>query len=454
MAEQFAGPFDEAFWTRSILQATSIHPAVWHACNALAAVSRSYKLVSDSRHMSKTGKRDPDTAIAIQQYSMSVRSLVQIVTQPALSLADKEILLVTNMLFIILCRLRADMKEAYLHLYNGLKLFDQWGLSEKINSSDPAEVDSLLPLNSLRPVFLRMYYQTAPMRDWENKAWNKQYCINEILPIPFLNATDAFFEIELLCHSLRMDNQLMTDFSTPSPAGPIRSSRQAIWASFRLWKYKYANFKRSQRFKSVKPSAATIIDIYEVLLDVMSRVDYTDILSLDKFEPSYKVVVQLAEKLGKIEAMHGGDKVSQGVPKRQFAVTPAVCDAMYHVVYWSRNPLLRRHALRILESRKIDECMIGPEVQAWICRSNMLFEERVWNDPGLAAHTPGCCCAPGTFICRLHRIVHTSIRFDNEFIFRQTVRTVYDLENDLPGAEITLSTRDIDTARTRTQSSQ
>lgn len=446
LVAQFAGSFDENFWTKSILQATALHPAVWHACNALAAVSRSYKLISDAKHMSKTGRRDPDTAIAIRQYSLSVRCLVQIVSKSDLSLTDKEILLVTNMLFIILCRLRADMKEAYVHLYNGLKLFSQWGFAEKIHSPDRNESDSLLSLNSLRPVFLRMYYQTAPIREWENESWNKQYCINEILPIPFLNATDAFFEVELLCHSLRMDNQLMSDFSKPASIGPPKNSRQAIWASFRLWKSKYANFKRSRRFKEAKESSIIIIDIYEVLLDVMSKIDYADILSVDKFESSYRVIIGLAEKLGGLEATNGEDNPTQKMPVRQFAVTPAVCDAMYHVVYWSRNPLVRRRAIHILDSRKRDECMIGPEVQAWVCRSNMYFEERVWHDASLALETPGCNCRANEFICRFHRIIDTSVRFDDEFQFRHRIKTVYDVENDLPGTEITLSTRDIDTA--------
>ena len=119
-------------------------------------------------------------------------------------LVDKEVLLTTTMLFTILCRIISNFKEAHTHMFVGLRLFEQWGMYQTKPSYDSNKPNTLLSVNYLPQIFLRMYYQTTHTRNWRNPRW-ENYCVDCILPTPFATVTDAFFELELIWHAVRVD---------------------------------------------------------------------------------------------------------------------------------------------------------------------------------------------------------------------------------------------------------
>ncbi|CEJ95184.1 hypothetical protein VHEMI10681 [[Torrubiella] hemipterigena] len=441
VVKQFAGAFDESFWTMSLLQATNIQPAVWHACNALAAIYRNYRLITDTRHRSKTGKFDPLTLVALQHYNKSVRYIMDIVEQPKLSLIDKEVLLVTNMLFTVLCRLRADFKEAHMHMHNGLQLIEQWGMCETMLSSDSQRTNSLLPINSLRLIFLRIYYQTTHTRNWSNPRWEREYCVGSILPVPFSTVTDAFLEQELIWHAIRVDKNLTLEALRSRQNFTSIGSMSAVSASYRLWKVKYTNFKRSPQFETASEIPILILDMREQLLDILSQADYSDVMSWDSFEENFKAILELATRLFYVDGtFNNGHPNLMNNRQRQFTITPSVIEPLYEVVRKSRNHELRSKALDLLSWRRVDEGMFGPEFMVFLGRDNMNVEERVWRDPTLAFETPGCECIVNEVICRLHRIADETLVFVNEFEFEHWKLTVTDVQLGLPGTVVMFNT--------------
>lgn len=444
VAPQFAGCFDQNFWIVSIMRATNVQPAVWHACNAIAAIYKEYKLIADKGHMSKTGRRQPTTIVALQQYNHSVQHLVRIAQQQKLSLIDKEVLLVTNMLFTIICKLRADLKEAFIHLFNGLNLLDQWGLGEKMISKDSDKVSSLLSIDSLRLIFLRMYYQTDPLRFWKLDKWNQEFCENRISPVPFCNPTEAFFELELIWHAVRLRSDLVRDSNNTTEFRPLRSIQISPWASYDLWKTKYQSFQRSRYCKpEQQEQELLIIDIRKVILDITSQVDYSEgPMVWDRFESEYEEILVLAQRLCEIDGTFVGNGVETWQHRpRQFSVTPSVCEPLYQIAIWSRNYRIRRRALAILKLRRIDECMLGPEVTHWIAMCAVDIEERPWWDPKLMEAIPECSCIPYKVICAFHRIVEDHVEFLDEFAFGYHIRTMHDVVNNLPGEIIAMNTK-------------
>lgn len=442
VASEFAGAFDQNFWTVGILQATNLQPAVWYAASAIAAIYRSYKLIGDSRHRSKSGKLDPSSAVALKHYNASLKCIVDIFQQPRLTMVDKEVLLVTTMLFAILCRLRADLREAYSHLLNGLQLMEQWDLCED-TSAAAGQGGGLLSMESLRVTFLRMYYQTASMREWHRPRFESLTFTNGIVPVPFMTATDAFNELEIIWNATRSNRRYIVNALRGIPARP-QDSMSGVWAAYRIWKTKYQNFRKAARSHTASEVSLLILDIRTEMMDVMSQADYADIMSWDNYEASYKQILDLSQRVCEMDDTYkDGDPRLVKNRKRQFAVTPSVCEPLYDVAHWSRDPKTRRRALDLLSLRRIDECMFGPEFMVWLGKNGVLFEERAWRDPKLAKDTLGCECVPESVVCQLHRLADEEIIFFDEIYFEHRLKTVIDLQLGLPGTILSNSTKQI-----------
>lgn len=440
VASEFAGVFDQSFWTVGILQATNLQPAVWYAASAIAAIYRSYKLIGDSRHRSKSGKLDPSSAVALKHYNASLKCIVDIFQQPRLTMVDKEVLLVTTMLFAILCRLRADLREAYSHLLNGLQLLEQWDLCD--STAGHGGGGGLLSIDSLRVTFLRMYYQTASMREWSRPRFESLGFTSGIVPVPFMTATDAFNEMELIWNAARSNKHYI--INALRGVHRPQDNMSGVWAAYRVWKTKYQNFKKASRSQTASEMSLLLLDIRTEMMEVMSQVDYADIMSWDNYEASYKRILDLCERVCQIDDTYtDGDPRLTKNRKRQFAVTPSVCEPLYDVSHWSRNPKTRRRALDLLSLRRIDECMFGPEFMTWLGKNCMLFEERAWQDPKLVRDTFGCDCVPESMICRLHRMADEEVIFFDEIYFEHRLKTVVDLQLGLPGTVLSNSTKQI-----------
>lgn len=132
------GTFNRDFWATDVPRAAQAYPALWHASLALAAVQQRITVPVDE------GGPEEGTALAISgrhyvfalnQFNKSIACVAERLKQATpLTYADQEMVLLTNVLYVAICNILGDIKQAISHVKNVTELIGQFRFGEGVNA--------------------------------------------------------------------------------------------------------------------------------------------------------------------------------------------------------------------------------------------------------------------------------------------------------------------------------
>lgn len=431
-ASQIAGTFDQAFWTVHLLQATQVYAPVWHACNAMAAIAKRHVIPSDTSMGREL--RVKYYHIALTQYRASISYLLKISCHQDPSPANKEALLMTTVLFMGLCSLRGDQKEASVHMRNGIKLFRQWEYWEEGGN----RCSRLLPVQSLVALFNRLDSQSLNLLDDTSRlTWGLIDPYRNRSTAPFTSATEAYFEFELLLNGL-LDLMKRDEFlSDAQQSNPLHQTRLAYRRAFDVWGAKFSNLQRSPLIRPSDAEAILILQVRQIAAEIALKIDVSEgEMCWDRFLPQFQRIVRISSQLeGMYHAPARNDTKGALVPRFSFA--PTVCEPLYLVGLSCRDTTTRREAISLLKRCQRREGVWDTALAATTVESAMLMEEEGWDGRCGDVHI-SCECVPGSFICHSHRVVETDLALLGEGIGSVRLRTVHNVLHEQPGRTVRL----------------
>lgn len=424
-ASRVAGPFDRSFWTVDLLRATQVHPAIWHASIAVAAMYKRYTIPANP---TTKDLRRGLYGFALAQYNASIGGLVGVAAAEDPGPDDRDVILATSVLYSGLCSLRGDPREAFLHMRSGLRLFRQWRHWEGRGRGGRG----VLPVGSLVTLFNRFDSQALNLPDGSPRAGAD--IPREPSGAPFASVTEAYFEFELTLSGLvglRQRRDLVPAASRPCSGTDDRAaSRGALDA----WKAKFSAL--CPLLKETEMEAALILRIRQIAFEIALGIDAGRWeLAWDDFLPQYRQIVTLSGQL--LEEYRPEPTTGSESCAPMFSFAASVCEPLYITASSCRDPSVRREAILLLRKWPRRECLWDSVLAASLAESIMLLEEGAVD--GVRDGDGECYCVGGVFICHGHRVADAKLELLGEGVGMVTLRTVDDIVGERRGQIIQLS---------------
>ena len=408
-----AGSFDQRFCAMDLLQAARLHPMVFHACAALAAM---YQRESMARSNTAVQEQRRLYVMALKQYDHAIRSIRDLPSETRDT--NHEVLLISCVLFTAICCLQGDLTTALVHLQNGQRLFREWGRRDVRYG--------LVSAKPLAALMSRMCTQSIELRvtPWETDT--NELSRRTMSTAPFLSVSDAYLELEPLSNGFL---ELRHAASWGSPTGDINLSEDV------LREYKTALESWSTRFFRLQEARASDVVELEGRLMLEARYWTTYIqmhrdaeseLDWDTYQAEFAKIVALAQ-----QAFEVADQDTQAVSltSRAFSFSSSAMDSVFHVARFCRHYTTRHKALNVLRTWNVKDGVCDTALSATIAQAFMKFEEA----PGNVS--TGCGC-DGWHICEAHRIRLLAGKTVHNGTAAVVVKTVGDLRDGGKGTVI------------------
>ncbi|OGM48393.1 hypothetical protein ABOM_003401 [Aspergillus bombycis] len=190
-----AGFFDTGFWSHRLLQASHHYPALRHGMAALACIHREYATDSTPSTQSRIGE-SRNMEFALRQTNKSIQSLLRLLSEPVLNNEDQMVVLATCILYTCICSLQGRQYQAFMHINNGLKLFHQWAVGQKLRSQPEAWKGA----DMLLLAFIRLDSQVRPylLGQTASLGWNNNQIAPSPTTAPFTSLLEAYVSLEAL----------------------------------------------------------------------------------------------------------------------------------------------------------------------------------------------------------------------------------------------------------------
>ncbi|KAJ6779492.1 hypothetical protein PWT90_00798 [Aphanocladium album] len=475
-ASSMAGVFDRSFCLRDMLQATSVHPIVWHASCALAAMFQREALITDAK--GRRRRRDyhclegsttaaigaADTTLAerqslrnfaLEQYNASIAGVLGLMRKAAeLSDTDLEVLLTTTLLFTAIASLQGNMPAAVMHVINGQRLWQQWQ-KNKEHAPESARGSenhlagggggggggggSLLNPRSVGAVLGRLVTQSSAVRP---APWPADYYASLETPSvsadAFTTPEDAYYEFEPLSRSyfeLRESNKFIVD---PAQKRPLPHVRRAYAAALADWTAKFDTMRGRAGMMDTPLHAEAIMVLQARQLELEIHIERDPAgaeTTWDAFTARFDRIVSVGEQLRDSLRQAGG---------RVFSFSSSMMDVAFLTATYCRDSGIRHRALALLQLHNAREGLCNSRLAHTIAEAWVEIEEA----PGEAKRTQAaggdgvaqdedededCACEAGVFVCDDHRITLVAGDYREDDVGTMTYWSKRAVERGLPG---------------------
>lgn len=423
-----SGAFDRNFWTVDAVRAAQAYPAVWHAGLAVTALQQSL-----ARAKTTQGGSCHYRLRAMEQYGRAVRSIINTTRQTDLTLADKEAVLLSNVLLIGFCCLQDDTNAAMAHIGNSLQIFYRWRFWD--GTTNCATRGTILNTGSLVGLFRRFELQFT--MTWEPSA-GQTWKIQEPSAWPSLSAftstMDAYAEF------IPLDLAFRTGYSKVQGVGVVSHPNPAPLHTIRTllitWKAKFNAFLQSRYVRPADEECVLTLQICSAAIEIsllLSLAGNATPLSYDAFYPAHKAITGQAERLYDVVIKNRETRQSLHIPQ-QFSFSMSVCDQLQRVGL-CRDGAVRRRAIAVLRKWPYRDGMSNPAATAAMMEAVMLFEEQglLLNE---VSRPDGCLCVLPQYICEMHRVCGASLAHIREGEGEVRLLRKLDLEGELSGREL------------------
>lgn len=435
---QVSGGFGHTFWAVDLLRATQVYPAIWHACLALAAMHERIK-ISEKTESTAWIARNALYDFSLCQYNVSIKYVIGIGHQNALTYGDKETLLLASILFNALCCLQGDIRQATLHAWNGLQLFYQWLSRDQTDELGICHGrNGIVTASSL---FMLMSFTES---QFMNRVTNiaspllRRYIIPYKCSKPaFTSVTDAYFEFQHLFTGLLSVTQFSHSPSYTAQHSPRADNRHAYRLELDVWKTKFQNLEQqSYNFQQVDTEKLLLMHILFTGVEVCLYVDLRNAeVDYDRYQSKFEHIVNLAEQLLTRQSRNNNTIQNHAGPLFSFSLS--LCEVLYWVGIRCRDYITRRRVISLLKTWPRRDGIWDSTLIATIVEAVMKLEEAGMLG-GDQTRSP-CGCIPGVFICSSHRVVGVETEFLGDGVAKVTLNAVGNLRRSTKGHTVFVS---------------
>lgn len=446
-----SGPFDTSFWTVHLLQAAQHYPALWYAATTFTAMYQQHHYRQNDATIGGWYR------VALENYNKCIKYLLVLDTRSgsALSTNDKAALLAATLLLAAVCSLCNDHREAFIHIRNGLQLYQKWNLSSSANQTNPNSDSqaTLLPIQSLVTLLRRIDRQIVTFNSFTTKPIlpDESHLLVTDLGAAFASVTEAevaFGHIHSAFYqgvASQMDNpQSATNISSietedealiPMPgsygANFNTDSQYQCRVAFGSWQAKLKDL-----IKTITPQSSVqdqegilILQIHELSLYIALHADLAVLdpseieLACDMFHPEIEQIINLSRNLCAHVAKYG----------TSFSFAQSVSETLWGLGQRCRDAKLRRQAIEVLRMWPMRELIWDPRIAAAVVEAVMIEEESAVSRE---ADKGWCKCIAGEFICLGHRVMHNGLSFVDAKTIGLTLTSVNNVQNSEEGKYI------------------
>lgn len=399
-----SGAFDKDFWSVDAVRAAQTYPSVWHAGLALTEM---YRSLDDACTMHE--KRRHHQLQAMEQYGRSIRSIIDIARRVDIGIADKEAVLLSNVLLIGFCCLKNDMSAAMTHIGGSLQIFYQWRFWD--DSLNPSVRSAMLNTDSLVRLYRRFELQfTTSRRPSAGLTWKLQEATLKLPTGPFASTMDAYAEF------LPLSLNFLTSVVNARPDGPEYGARpphlHESRALFRSWRAKFTALLRSRYIQRRDEECILTLEIWSAAMEIslfMERPGESRFeLAFDAWRRTFEKIADLAQQLYAVITQNRGAQPPSFIP-RPFSSSMSVCEPL--LFFWRfRDGAMRRKMIALLRKWPYQDGSWAPGLVACFIEQATLVEEE-----GFSTGSPdglGCDCVAPQYICAMHRV----IRLESQYI--------------------------------------
>lgn len=483
------GTFNLDFWATDVPRAAQAYPALWHASLAMAAMQERVK--AGAAHL-LSGTEMSESALAtsrhhyvfaLDQFNKSIAHLSRRLAdgqRTPLTYADKEMVMLTNVLYVGICNSFGNIAQTLSHIKNTIDLIGRWRFGEECTAASAAGLKrtprgGMLRYNELLAVLAFIDGQSGDFDECIDR-FQRDYAI----AIPdievFSTMTDAYLSFLILVYdSLKPINYA----DTHTPRGRI----QALQAMLESYKRRLSDYEQ-RRLSGAGLSKGDASAIWEIRLylryfDILfaHRLGATTRAAFIQGEAMFDTLLDDVDTVLSTRApykFHFGDYTNDqplpGQHRRQqlqqlsaasrtkvhaFAFCPTPCGMIVDIARSSYTPRIRLKTQALMRKYRFKEgcrdreytiarneaflqfMMRGPQRTLPMQRRGFPAQ-RQHPDTAMGADgrpfdgTQGCECLEGVYICRDHRVVIFELEMmDGEQYMR--VRSPYEVRYGFAG---------------------
>lgn len=461
--------FNREFWVTDVPRAAHDYPPLWHACLALASLQQRSKsrieCGNDAPSVFSLAKARDYYVFALDQFNKSIACLAACLRKgAAMTHEDKELVMLTNVVYIGICNVIGDTMQTLSHIKNTIELISHLHFGMDENNQPVTRSLGPLRYTELLAVLAYIDGQSGDFDEVEDR-FERDY----VLQIPehetFSTMTEAYLGFLVI----------MYDGLKPLNYADLFTSRERIAVlKDRMDEYKVRLTEYEQRRLRTglaKDEAMAIAEIrlylryFEIYFLVWSnstRAGWMESEFLfEEFLDDVDALMATRMPYNRFNGMipteeHADDEVPEAMRTRvhsfSFCVTPA--SMLHEVARVAWTPRVRFKAQALMKKYPFKEGCLdsdyliarydgfthfmlrGPERtlsrQRQGCPAHRSMEDTAMTPEGPFDGCKGCECLNGEYICRDHRVhTFTVETIEGDQYFR--VRSLYDERYGLDG---------------------
>lgn len=411
-ASDLAGGFDFGFWTYDILQASHLYPALWHATAALGAIHRRF-ITDSSLPYNWHSESDHHIQFALAQYTKSIQNLTKLLSGPMLNERDKMVVLTTCVLFTCLCTLTGFQNQALMHISNGMKLIQEWGLEESSLLSGGTSVTVNMLVLTLTQLDSQGQYIRYGLRLGEAEQVTEPLMVPSYPLEPFPTCLQAYVELERLINPLsRLDAN--KDYISPEHDLAIAQQKKIYFQIFIAWETRFEGYLATKS-ESIDENLITLLRLRRYFAHTLLDDPGKGELGYDQYVHQYMMIVALARRIlearSAVIVHRDGASTINGAPEQiNFSLSIIIAEPLLFTAMRCRQRTIRHRALQLLKKHPRREGIVNSILATRLLEAYIDFEEKSCPMRGYYSHGDGSSsinsttCSIGPWICQNHRL--------------------------------------------------
>ncbi|OAA53357.1 ferro-O2-oxidoreductase [Cordyceps fumosorosea ARSEF 2679] len=418
---QVNGGIKPDFWSKNLLQATYVYPAIWHAALALAAM---YQRANILRDFGDASVAEQYNTFALQQHIISFRFIIAM-NHSRVSGAEQEMLLTASALYAGICLLRADLNQARAHAAGAAKLSKQWRFLD--DETEQQVADGVIGRANTRQLIRDVYHSFHSIASFsEDIAAHFEAPVWHVTE-PFASVDEAYYAYLNIHSGWARIKSWEPDNRPCRGASPSPGQMQVRQHALGLWTIRFEAYLQLGTYTKEDLDTIELLRLFclfEETFDtiMIHRTPEVWIKNSHRWERIVKAAERLLEK-----QRSSGDATfsTRGV----FYYSLSVQEVLRLTGFICRSGAIRRRIIKLLQQWRHCDGLWDNEISWKLVEAKMLMEEEA-----LAADRSASCeCVPDVFFCMDHRVAYVKMELPEEGGLGAHMKTGKQLKQGLPG---------------------
>ena len=383
--KKIPGIFTLALWESLVIPASLSEPAVLHAL-----LSVSYAHYNGTMKIEQNTKDDLAEAECephlLRHYVKATHALSCCTT----SKADVRITLISCLLFVYLECLRGHFRTAQAHVLGGLRVLQHWRLNKLVPSKKNHLFSAMLASkeevdNWIAEAFSRLHIQICLL----NPRHLELVVIATITRVPlFANINEAWQSLESILYNITaLEQELYLQGNNDSTTPSQRQRQVCITEDLSWWQRVFDKSPLHDHNDPRKAIAALVLSSYHAMAAIMIKT----CLSRDQMQ--YDKLNELFHRILCYSSRSWSSRSPQRLPGQLVNMPRSIVDIgwippLYYTAINCRNPVIRLHAIRLLESTSHREGFWDVRIATAVARMVMQIEQCARYQPAATGYLP------------------------------------------------------------------